>query len=124
LYWYGCHSVEMIVAAMGAGVRTVRATSTENADLVTVEWADGRIASIRGLRQAHGKFGAVLHRKDGPTFVDVSLNKRPYYASLLEAILRSLPEGRSDVPPEEMLTVIQILDAANESRQTGKVVEI
>ncbi|MBN1555534.1 MAG: Gfo/Idh/MocA family oxidoreductase [Phycisphaerae bacterium] len=124
LYWYGCHSVEMLVTAMGAGVKSVRAVSTETADLVTVEWSDGRVGSIRGLRGAHGTFGAVLHRKDAPTFVNASANQRPYYASLLEAILRSLPEGRSDIPAEEMITVIRILDAANESRRTGERVDV
>jgi predicted dehydrogenase len=124
LYWYGCHTVEMIVAALGAGAKRVRATSTKNTDLVTVEWADGRVASIRGLREAHGKFGAVLHRKDSPTFVDISANQRPLYAGMLEAILRSLPEGRSDIPAEEMLTVVKILDAANESRRTGETVNV
>ena len=124
LYWYGCHTVEMIVAAMGAGAKTVRVTTTRDADLVTVEWNDGRIASIRGLRQAHSKFGAILHRGDDATYVDVSINRRPYYAGMLEAILRSLPEGRSDIPAEEMLAAVKIMDAANESRQTGKTVTL
>lgn len=124
LYWYGCHSVEMLITAMGAEVKSVAAVATQNADLVTVEFADGRIASIRGLREAHSKFGVVIHRKDGPTFVDASANPRPYYASLLEAILRSLPEGRSDIPAEEMLAVIKVLDAANESRSTGQTVTL
>jgi hypothetical protein len=114
----------MVVTAMGAGVKSVRTTTTENADLVTVEFTDGRIASIRGMRKTNHKFGAVLHRKDGATFVDTTLNQRPYYASMLEAILRSLPEGRSDIPAEEMLAVIQILDAANQSRPTGETVNV
>lgn len=124
LYWYGCHMVEMIVAALGPGARRVRATAARDTDVVTVEWADGRIASLRGMRGAHWKFGAILHRKEDSTLVDLSASPRPCYAGMLEAILRSLPEGRSDVPPEEMLTVVKILDAANESRQSGKAVEL
>jgi len=56
--------------------------------------------------------------------VDIAANQRPLYVGMLEAILRSLPEGRSDIPGEEMLDIVRIMDAANESRPTGKVVEI
>lgn len=118
LFWYGCHSVEMMVTAMGPGCREARCVRTESHDLLTAVWGDGRIASLHGLRGAHGKFGLNLHRKEGPQFVDAS-GGRPYYVGLLEAILRSLPEGRSDVPAAEMIEVVRIIEAANRSRQEG-----
>ena len=50
--------------------------------------------------------------------------KRAAYASMLEAILRSLPEGKSDVPEDEMLDTIKICAAANRSRETGEAVRL
>ncbi len=124
LFWYGCHAVEMMIAAMGAGCCQVRAFVNEKSDLISAEWSDGRTASIRGLRGGHSQFGIVLHREKGAQFVDITANKKPYYASLLAAVVRSLPKGRSDVPPKQMLEVVRFIEAANESRETGLAVTL
>jgi predicted dehydrogenase len=123
LFWYGCHSVEMMVAIMGPGCREVRCVRNDGNDLLTATWADGRVASLRGLRGVHGKFGATIHRPDAAQYVDASAGK-PAYAGLLEAILRSLPQGKSDVPAAEMLEVVAVIEAANQSRPTGQPVTL
>ena len=115
LFWYGCHTVEMMVAVMGTGCREVRCVRTDSQDLLTAVWADGRIASLHGVRGAHWKFGVTLHRKDRAEVIDCHAGK-PYYVGLLNAILSNLPEGRSAVPTEEMLEVVAIIEAANCSR--------
>ncbi len=109
---------------MGTGCKSVQVTKNMNNDFLVCEWADGRMATVRGLRNAHSQFGITLHREKGFQPIDIYANARPYYASLLEAILRSLPEGRSDIPDDQMLEVIRIIDAANESRETNKWVVI
>lgn len=116
LFWYGCHSVEMVVAAVGVGCRDIRAAVNEGVDVYTLVWDDGRVATIRGTRDGHSQFGATLHREQGFQQVDIQSGKVPYYASLLEAILRSLPDGRSDVPPEQMLEVVKIMEEGNRQR--------
>lgn len=122
-FWYGIHGIEMIVRALGPGCRRLRVLSNESGDLLAAEWRDGRLATYRGLRGPHPKFGAVVHEAGAAHFVDASRG-RPAYAALLEAILGSLPLGRSDVPTEEMLEVMRITQAANESRETGAQVEL
>ena len=53
---------------------------------------------------------AGQHRGDlGPQFVDAGASGKPAYASMLEAVLRSLPQGKSDVPADEMLDTIRII---------------
>jgi predicted dehydrogenase len=123
LYWYGIHSVEMAVAALGPGCRRVQVVSAPDHDSVTCVWEDGRLATLHGLRNQHSQFGLTLHRQKGVRFVDTA-NSRPCYASLLEAILRSLPQGRSDIAGADMLEVIRIIDAANTSRRTGAAVTL
>ena len=124
LFWYGVHSVEMVVAAMGAGCRSLRATRTDSTDLICLQYADGRSAFIRGLRGAHGVFGASIHRADGVQQVDVNANARPYYAGLMEAVLTRLAKGQMPVPAEQMLEVVAIMESANRSRSTGQEVSL
>ena len=124
LYWYGVHSVEMLVTVLGAGCQQVQVVKNNNTDIVTCEWSDGRIGVIRGLRNSHSQFGLTLHREKGAQAVDIQNNDRPWYASMLDAVMHSLPEGRSDIPDEQMLEVIRIMDAANESRKNNQPIKI
>lgn len=124
LYWYGVHSVEILVTVMGVGCCRVNVVKNDDNDAVVCEWQDGRVGIIRGVRKSHKKFGVTLHRVSGFQALDLQSNDRPYYASLLEAILGNLPEGRSPISNEQMLEVIRIIDAANESRESGRPVEL
>lgn len=124
LFWYGIHTVEMLVTAMGIGCAEVRAFRNDNTDLITFVWRDGRVASLRGIRNGHSKFGMTFHRVNGPCFADPAQSKKPYYAGLLEAIMRSLPNGVSDIPAEQTLEIIRIIEAANQSRLAGQTVRL
>jgi len=124
LFWYGIHSVEMVNRVMGRGCKEVKATTTPNQDAIAATWSDGRIATIRGLRESHHKFGLTIHRQQGFQFVDAQSGKRSWYASMLEAILRSLPKGKSDVAPADTLEIVRLIEAANESRSTGRSVSL
>jgi predicted dehydrogenase len=115
-FWYGCHGVEMAVAAMGAGCRHVQVLSRADADVLSMAWEDGRVATYRGLRNAHAQFGATIHREKGFQAVDISSASKPYYHSLLEAILESLPQGRSDISEAEMLEVVRLMVEGNALR--------
>lgn len=124
LFWYGIHHTEVLQRVMGNGCKQAHAVRNADHDVITFTYADGRMASVRGMRKGHSRFGAVIHREKGPQFVDVSGGKRSYYAGMLDAIMRSLPIRKSDIRPEETLEVIRIIEAANESRNTGKPVAI
>ena len=124
LFWYGCHGIEMIVTAMGAGCREVRGFSNDGSDNHTLVWDDGRVATYRGIRDGHKKFGATIHREEGFQTVDILAAEQPFYVHLLKAILGSLPNGRSDVPTDQMLDVVSIMVAANTARENGSVVAV
>src|SRR6185503_3421678 len=70
LFWYGIHSVELLSRIMGSGCVEVRTTTSEKHDIVAATWKDGRMGSVHGVRDAHGKFGATIHRAKGFAFVD------------------------------------------------------
>ena len=78
------------------------------------------MTTVHGLRDAHGKFGATIHRAKGIQFVDAyGGSKRSAYANMLDAVMRSLPQGKSDVDPKDTIEVIRLIEAANESRTNG-----
>ena len=124
LFFYGVHAVDMLVSVMGHGCNEVGAVRTEGGDVLALAWPGGRTGSVRLMKTGHGKYGCTLHRKAGPQFVDAGASRKPAYASMLEAILRSLPRGKSDVPADEMLDTIRIIEAANSARETGRVTKV
>lgn len=123
-FWYGIHVVEMLFATLGKGCVEVTVQTNDNHDLIVGTWADGRIGTIRGNRLGNNKFGGVIHRETGSRFVDVYASGKPYYANLLEQILLMLNSGKSVLDSEETVEVIRFIQAANESRETGKTIRI
>jgi len=115
-FWYGVHGFEMLIAAMGVGVQRVEVSRFGQAEIVGMQWGDGRCATYRGLRQGSGTFGAVIHREKSIQVVDVDQAKRPNYACLIDSILRSLPNGKSDVDADQMIEVVRAIEMANAAR--------
>jgi hypothetical protein len=119
LFWYGVHSVEMLIAILGPGCREVRAATTDDHDLISGIWHDGRIGTVRGNRKGNWHFGSTLHYAGAVGFVNASDHPKPAYAGLLERVLKMFTGGEPDVPIDETLHVIRFIEAANESRETG-----
>ncbi|WP_407658017.1 Gfo/Idh/MocA family protein [Lederbergia citri] len=124
LFWYGIHTVEMLYRAFGPGCEKVTVTKNDDHDLIVGEWKDGRIGSIRGNRIGNSSFGALIHRQKGTQFVDVDADKKPFYASLLEEIIQFFRTGKSPINYIETLEITRFIEAANESRETGKTVKL
>lgn len=121
LFWYGCHLVEMMVSVMGPGCREVRCVREDGHDSLRAVWTDGRLATLRGSRNGHRRWGTVIHGPEMPTYADCSAGNA--YRGLIEAILSSLPFGRSDVSAAEMLEIVRVIEAANLSRAAdGKAI--
>lgn len=124
LFWYGIHCVEMLIAVLGPGCLQVHAASTEEHDVITGVWEDGRIGTIRGNRSGNHQFGAILHRQQGSRYVDMEAYKKPYYASLLEKVIAMFTTGVSPIQPEETMHIIRFIEAANQSRESGKMIQL
>ena len=123
-FWYGIHSVEMLYTLFGPGCADITVTTNEEHDVIVANWKDGRIGTIRGNRKGNNAFGALAHRTSGSSFIDVYANPKPYYASLLESVIRFFHTGIADVSIEESLEIVRFIEAANESRSTGKTIRL
>ncbi|MDR0271608.1 Gfo/Idh/MocA family oxidoreductase [Paenibacillus sp.] len=123
-FWYGIHMADMLYRCMGPGCAEVKVTTAEDHDLAVGVWADGRIGTIRGNRKGNKRFGALLHRDQGTGHVDIYAQQKPYYASMLEAVIRMFQTQTPPININETLEVIAFLEAANESRMTGQPVSL
>ncbi|UKS28719.1 Gfo/Idh/MocA family oxidoreductase [Paenibacillus sp. HWE-109] len=122
VFWYGIHTVEMLYRALGSGCVQVSAVSNEHHDVITGLWENGAIGTIRGNRQGNSDFGALLHREKKTQFIDVYGHPKSYYASLLEQIMSMFVTKKADIELAETLQIIRFLEAANESRESGRPV--
>src|ERR1051326_664379 len=59
MFFYGIHGIEPLYAIMGTGCETVTRIRTEDTDLVSGVWKDGRVGTYRGIRRNKADFGAV-----------------------------------------------------------------
>jgi predicted dehydrogenase len=121
-FWYGIHSVEMLYAALGAGCVHVTATGNDQHDLLTAQWRDGRIGTVRGNRIGNQTFGALLHSAKQSRFVNAFVHPKPAYAGLLERIVPMFAGGEAPIELEETLEIVRFIEAANTSWQSGEKV--
>lgn len=124
LFWYGIHTVEMLIAIMGPHCCEVRAATSEDHDVISGLWNDGRIGTVRGNRKGNGRFGCTLHHPQTVRLVDTSEHPKPPYAGLMERVLKMFNGGDPDVGLEETVHIIRFIEAANESRETGCAVAL
>lgn len=124
LFWYGIHSAEVLFSKMGTDCKEVTVTRTEQADVVTGVWKDGRVGTLYGYRfQGMNGFGATVFTDKG-VHQGVALGTPPWYALLLKEILKFFRTGISPIANEETLEIIAFLEAANTSRETGEAVTL
>lgn len=124
LFWYGIHTVEMAFAVLGPDCRSVRATTTDDHDVVVGTWADGRLATIRGNRTGNRSFGAAVHRERGSRVTDDSAHPRPGYASLLERVMELFRTGKPPFDPQDTVRLVRFIETANRSRESGETLPL
>jgi predicted dehydrogenase len=115
LFWYGVHGVELLFTAMGTGVEEVVRMHTDGADVVVGRWADGRIGTLRGIREGRREYGGTAFgtEKIAP------LGPYDGYRPLLVEIAKFF---RTKVPPvaaEETIEIFAFMEAADESKRRG-----
>lgn len=109
---YAIHLLEMLVMALGIGARRVMHVGNPFADIMTVDYRDGRRGVIQlfpgygfGLSVSYGlEENLTLDRMDG------------FFEAFLDAVLGFFLTGRSAVPEAETLEIIALFEAGLESR--------
>ncbi|WP_229311767.1 Gfo/Idh/MocA family protein [Larkinella rosea] len=113
LFWYGIHGIETLMAAMGPGCQQVSRVSQPDCDLVIGMWADNRIGTFRGLRNAKVGYGGTVFTQAGERVLG------PFggYEPLLAQIINFFETGKVPVTQQETIEVLALMEAADESKK-------
>ncbi len=117
LFHYGIHSVELLFELLGSGCETVSTTWSEDAEVVTGVWTDGRIGTVRGNRTGVTSYGFVGYCENG--VVSETVSTRFAYRNLCREIVRTFESGQPSVTHETNLDVVRFVLASLNSEQTG-----
>lgn len=121
LFWYGIHGVEILYTVMGTGCESVTRVSTEDYDIVTGKWKDGRLGNFRGTRIGPYGYGGMAYGSEKI----IDLGNYEGYKPLLLEVLEFFRTGKSPVSLDETLEIYAFMEAADESkRRNGDPVKI
>lgn len=117
LYWYGIHGIEVLFSIMGPDCIEVTHIHTKDTDLITGKWADGRVGTYRGIRNAASPFRLTVFGSD--EIIDTELSGS--YQGLMEACLELFRTGKPAVSREETLAIFAFMEAAAASKAQGGI---
>jgi len=115
LFWYGIHGVETLFTLMGTGCRSVSRIRTEEAEVVTGIWADGRIGTFRGLLKGKQDYGGTVFGEKSILTVGPHVGYEP----LLRQIIGFFQTGKPPVSAAETLEIFAFMEAADVSKRKG-----
>jgi predicted dehydrogenase len=123
LLHYGVHTIEMIDAIWGPGVRRVSALAMEPRHLVDLEYADGRYARLRLDREAAYEFGATIHGTKGVHQFRVDFG--PVYGRLVRGMVAFFEGGDPPATLDRIVENVAVMVAGNASAsRDGAWVEV
>lgn len=114
--WYGIHGVEMLFTLMGTGCVEVIRTHTEDTDILTGRWNDGRIASVRGIRKGAANIAGTAYCENNI----VPVGPFTTYQPLVQEIVNFFDTGVVPVSPAETIEIFKFMHAADKSKKSRK----
>lgn len=119
--WYGVHCFEMLQRAMGPGAISVDARKDNAGAVAIVEYPDKRRGIVE-LTLGNYVYGGSLKAKElNESYI---VNGSMYYTEQLREICSFFKTGEASIKIEDALEVMNMLDAAAQSYETGKSVKL
>jgi virulence factor len=112
-FHYGIHAVEMLYALMGPGCTRVTCTSDKGVDLATGHWKDGRVGTIRGIRQGKADYGFTAFAEK--TVQSATVGAKFIYRELLKKVVEMFTAKKSPLDPTITLELVAFIEAAHRS---------
>ena len=118
LFWYGIHGVEALYTVMGTGCTTVTRAHTNDLDVVTGTWSDGRIGTFQGIRDVKKSgYGTLVFGSEGI----VDAGGFGGYQPLVSAICTFFRTGAPPVSAAETTEMFAFMEAADASKRLNGV---
>lgn len=113
LFHYGIHPTSLLFALMGPGCGSVQNRYSDGAEVVTGEWNDGRIATLRGNRAGKTSYGFVAFCTEA--VVSTAVSARYAYRNLCQRIVNSFQSQSPLTEYETILEMTRFILAAQQS---------
>ena len=118
-YYYGIHAVELLIAALGPGVTSVRRFATPERDVALLAYGEsGPMGIVQTLRNAAYGFELAQYGAGGWLRLAIS-DSRTYYRNQLIAATTMATSGTPPIAPAETLEILAILHAGLLSADHG-----
>jgi predicted dehydrogenase len=130
LFWHAVHSFDTLYTIMGPGAVSVTRARTDDAELITGVWKDGRIGSYRGIRRGALKYSATVFGDKGvapagiygyaaPVKGVVPKGRYKGYEGVATEIAKFYKTGKLPIEPSETIELFGFMEAAHESHRRG-----
>ena len=113
-FWYGIHTIELIVALLGSDLEVVKRERARNHETLHLLRNGKEDVLFRGDYSWHDRFGGVLHFENRSESFQLWKDERPYYANLLEEMITFFQTGITKVSLEETAKIIRLIEEINE----------
>jgi predicted dehydrogenase len=132
LFWHAVHSFDTLYTIMGPGAVSVTRARTDDAELITGIWKDGRIGSYRGIRRGALKYSATVFGDKGvapagiygyaaPVNGVVPKGRYMGYEALATEIAKFYKTRKLPIEPSETIELFGFMEAAHESHRRGGI---
>src|SRR6266849_5850585 len=119
LYHYGIHAVEVLYTLMGPGCQRVTCTHERDADVVTGQWKDGRLATVRGVRSGKADYGCLVFTEQ--RVQAVAIGTADIYRQLLKKIVEMFQAKKAPLDIAVTVEIVAFIEAALKSGQNHGV---
>ncbi|MDO5552415.1 MAG: DUF1080 domain-containing protein [Planctomycetia bacterium] len=114
-YWYAVHGVETLFTVMGPDCVSVSRVKTDGADLATGVWNDGRVGTMRGMRQGSAPYSAMVFAEKGVQ----EAGGYEGYNLLFDQVAKFFETGIAPIDPRETIAMFAFMSACDESWAAG-----
>jgi predicted dehydrogenase len=127
MIWYGVHAVDVLFAVLGPDVVAVRETGDARHRMIRLAYRDGLVATVDLLYDAGTGTSVVVFGRGAahnPHWVLGTGRTPVFFAALVERIGAMIQSGQPPVPYAEMVHVIRVLNAAEQSLAEGREIAV
>ncbi len=117
LFWYGVHPTEALFTVMGTGCQQVARVSTNDTDIVTGQWSNGRTGAFYGLRTKSTPHKVIAFGSTGVAEQEGGGG----YAPLVQEIMTFFKTKHPPVSMAETIEIFAFMEAADQSKRRGGI---
>ncbi len=122
VFFYGIHSVEMLLQGFGYDVKTIFAKLHRKNCFVTAALKSGKLVSLHLIGEGGGSFQVLLHCEKGSRYLQVDMSDG--YDMGFKSLIEGIKNNVRPFSDEELLMPIKVLLAIDKSARENREVEI